>query len=277
MVRALPAAQRALNHSRAKEAAYKDAVAIYTESHRTFEASSDRNRKAPISLRDLAARYRGLISVTTLSRRIKRLPSALEVGQLRTRLKTEEEDMLVKHLKEQAAVGFPYTHRAIMEVGNDILRARCGREHSNFRPLGKRWSARFVLRRSQEIKTYWSTSLHSSRAQCVNATVLEAWNSLQERAQRGDFTDGSPILPENIANMDETGWVPAVRQTHRVIGPTGQKLQFEIESGMRENITIIGTILADGTSTRPIVIFKGANVQRRWGVGDLSHNIAKAQ
>jgi len=169
MVRALPAAQRALNHSRAKEAAYKDAVAIYTESHRTFEASSDRNRKAPISLRDLAARYRGLISVTTLSRRIKRLPSALEVGQLRTR-------------------------RAIMEVGNDILRARCGREHSNFRP--------------------WSTSLHSSRAQCVNATVLEAWNSLQERAQRGDFTDGSPILPENIANMDETLLGRFLRMVH---------------------------------------------------------------
>ena len=76
--------------------------------------------------------------------------------------------------------------------------------------------------------------------------------------------------------MDETGWNPSVCQTHHVIGPTGQKLQYEIQSGMRENVTIIGTILADGTSTRPIVIFKGANILSRWGASDPDHNIAKA-
>ena len=70
MVRALSAAQRALDHSLAKETAYKDAVTIYTESRRTFEMSADPNCPRPVSLRDLAARYGGLISVTTLSRRV---------------------------------------------------------------------------------------------------------------------------------------------------------------------------------------------------------------
>jgi hypothetical protein len=274
MVRALSAAQRAANLARAKEEAYTDAVSIYLESRRTYETSK---RKAPISLRDLVTRYRGLINLTTLSRRVKGLPSASDAGRLRTKLKPEEESMLVKHLQDQAALGFPYTHRGIVEVANDILRARHERQRTQFRPLGKRWSSRFMLRHSHEIKAYWSTSLHSNRAKCVNSVVLEAWYDLRERAQRGDFTDGTPIHPENIANMDETGWVPAVRQTHRVIGPTGQKLQYEIQSGMRENVTIIGTILADGTSTRPIVIFKGTNIQSRWGIGDPNHNIAKAQ
>lgn len=67
-----------------------------------------------------------------------------------------------------------------------------------------------------------------------------------------------------------------MRQSHRVVGPAGKKIQYEIESGLRENITVIGTIMADGTSTRPIVIFKGANLQSRWGAGDPDHNVADA-
>lgn len=77
--------------------------------------------------------------------------------------------------------------------------------------------------------------------------------------------------------MDETGWVPAVRQTQRVIGATGNKIQYVIEDGIRENITMIGTIAADGTSTRPIVIMKGANLRSRWGAGNPEHNVAQAQ
>lgn len=76
--------------------------------------------------------------------------------------------------------------------------------------------------------------------------------------------------------MDETGWLPSVCQTCCVIGPSGKKNQYKVESGLRENITLIGTIMADGTSTRPIVIFKGANLQSRWGTADPNHNIADA-
>lgn len=114
---------------------------------------------------------------------------------------------------------------------------------------------------------YWSTSLPSKRAKSFNIHTLEGWQDLQEQALRGDFSDGTPILPENIANFDEMGWVPSVRTLHRVIGAVGQKHQYKMESGMHENITIMCTVMADGTSTRPIVIFKGANVQSRWGGG----------
>lgn len=277
MVRALSAAERAVKLSRSREEAYKDAVAIYSEAHRAHETSSDLHQPPPISLRDLAARYNGLVNVTTLSRRLKRLPSKLDDARKRTILKTEEETVIVKYLQQQAAVGFPCTHRTILEVANSILRARHERERTKFQALGKNWSARFVMRHHDEIKTYWSKSLQGTRAECVNATVIEGWNELRRRVQQGDFTDGIPIRPENIANMDETGWNPAVRQTHCVVGPTGTKIQYEIESGLRENITIVATIMADGTSTRPIVILKGANVQSRWGVGDPSRNVAKAQ
>ena len=129
--------------------------------------SSDPNHKAPISLQDLAAGYKGLISLSTLSHHVKGLPSAQEAGRLCTKLKTEEEEMLVKHLKEQAALGFPYIHRGITEVANSILWACCEREHLKFQPLGKQWSARFVLKENQDLLE-----------QCLNMAVLEARNML---------------------------------------------------------------------------------------------------
>jgi len=195
---------------------------------------------------------------------------------MRTKLKCEEEVLVVQHIRKEGEKGHPCTHRFVLGMANDILRARCKREHITFQPVGKNWSGRFVERHSNQIKTYWTKSLQGVRAKSVCPSVLEGWNGLREKAQHGDFTDGTPILPENIANMDETSWLPSVRQTCRVIGPAGRKIQYEVESGLRENITMIGTIMADGTSTRPIVIFKGANLQTRWGTGDPDHNIANA-
>ncbi len=61
-----------------------------------------------------------------------------------------------------------------------------------------------------------------------------------------------------------------------MIGPVGQKLQYEVELGMQENITIMATVTVDGRALCPIVIFKGVNIQSRWGVGDANHNVANA-
>jgi hypothetical protein len=199
------------------------------------------------------------------------------VGRSRTKLKAEEETVLVKQLLFMGSRGFPHSQKTVREEATKILRARCEREHKKYVPLGKRWPTAFMFRHSDQLQMYWSSSLPSKRAKSLNIHTLEGWQDLQEQALQGDFSDGTPILSENIANFDETGWVPSVRTPHRVIGAVGQKHQYEMESGMRENITIMCTVMADGTSTRPIVIFKGANVQSCWGVGDKNHNIANAQ
>lgn len=102
-----------------------------------------------------------------------------------------------------------------------------------------------MLQHSDKIKTYWSTLLHSVRAGCVNPHTLDGWFQLLARILQGDFSNSEPILPENITNFDETRWVPATCITHHVIGPVGQKLQYEIQSGMRENITIMYIVMAD--------------------------------
>ena len=63
---------------------------------------------------------------------------------------------------------------------------------------------------------------------------------------------------------------------HCVMGPVGQKLQYEIESGMQENSTIMATATATRQALKPIVIFKGANLQTQWGAGNKDHNVANA-
>ncbi|EIW58642.1 DDE-domain-containing protein, partial [Trametes versicolor FP-101664 SS1] len=73
-----------------------------------------------------------------------------------------------------------------------------------------------------------------------------------------------PIVPECIYGMDETGLQQGVGGTERVIGPSGRKFQYQQESGDRENITVLVTICADGSSIPPAVIYKGEAYQAAW-------------
>ncbi|EJF61425.1 CENP-B protein, partial [Dichomitus squalens LYAD-421 SS1] len=64
--------------------------------------------------------------------------------------------------------------------------------------------------------------------------------------------------------MDETGIQEGVGLKERVLGPAGQKVQYQQRSGERENITVVVTICADGTSIPPAVIFKGQAFHTKW-------------
>ena len=69
---------------------------------------------------------------------------------------------------------------------------------------------------------------------------------------------------ELLYGSDETGILPGGGTTQRVIGRTGKKVQHQQRSGDRENITVIPTICADGTTLKPAVIFKGSGYQVKW-------------
>ena len=73
-----------------------------------------------------------------------------------------------------------------------------------------------------------------------------------------------PIPDELIWGTDETGIQQGLGTRQRIIGPTGKKVQHQQRSGDRENITVIVTICADGTSLPPAVIFKGESFQTSW-------------
>ncbi|EJF65281.1 DDE-domain-containing protein, partial [Dichomitus squalens LYAD-421 SS1] len=106
---------------------------------------------------------------------------------------------------------------------------------------------------------YWSHSLDSSRARAINPhNTAEYFRLLKEVIEGGEGEEEVPT--ELIYGMDETGIQLGVGQSERVLGPKGQSIQYQQRSGDRENVTVIVTICADGTSLAPAVIFKGENV-----------------
>ncbi|KIJ23158.1 hypothetical protein M422DRAFT_276329 [Sphaerobolus stellatus SS14] len=70
--------------------------------------------------------------------------------------------------------------------------------------------------------------------------------------------------------MDESGFCRESTRTQRVYGARGVKHQYRQGSANRENTTVLITICADGTSTRPVVIFKGENMMSSW----FNNNVA---
>ena len=73
-----------------------------------------------------------------------------------------------------------------------------------------------------------------------------------------------PIATELIYAADETGIQEGIGSKEWVYGDPSKKFQHQQHSGGRENITVIVTICADGTSLPPAVIFKGENFQASW-------------
>ena len=61
-------------------------------------------------------------------------------------------------------------------------------------------------------------------------------------------------IPDDLVyGADETGIQAGIGVTERVIGPATAKIQHQQRSGTRENITVLPSICADGTSLAPTV------------------------
>ena len=81
---------------------------------------------------------------------------------------------------------------------------------------------------------------------------------LKEVREKHDIPD------ELVYSADETGILLGIGVTEHMIGPAGAKIQHQQRSGTRENITVLPTICADGTSLALTVIYKGEAFQTKW-------------
>lgn len=118
------------------------------------------------------------------------------------------------------------------------------------------------------MKTCWSTHLDTQQANCLNPAAVSHWFDLVEAEiiRKG-------ILPGQIYAMDESGFPPANDGVKRVVAARGKKIQHKRGGGNRENVTSIVTICANGSYTKPVVIFKGQSIWSKW----TQNNIADAR
>ncbi|KAG9004830.1 hypothetical protein FRB94_001997 [Tulasnella sp. JGI-2019a] len=76
----------------------------------------------------------------------------------------------------------------------------------------------------------------------------------------------SGIIPvENIYGVDESGIMMGCAGKQKAFRWKGKRGQHSQQNGNHENVTVIETICASGETLVPIVIFKGMNMQWKWG------------
>ena len=82
----------------------------------------------------------------------------------------------------------------------------------------------------------------------------------------GEIIEKYMIKPKNIYGSDEVGiQAQGQGECEFVFGSRTKAAPYQQRSGLHENITVIITICADGSTTPPAVIFKGSAYNIKWG------------
>ena len=198
------------------------------------------------------------LSHATMARLLSGGQTLQQANAAKGHLTDDETEVILDFIAECGNQGFPLNHRRLWAHVNSILHARLG---PAFRAegLGHNWTHRFVEKHHDRIKTSWATPLEEKRGQGANPHADAAWWELL-----GETLTKYNIKPENIYGVDEVGIQPQGGQRERVIGGRKKAPQYQQRGGTRENITVLVTICADGTSQAPAVIFKGSSFQMKW-------------
>lgn len=93
----------------------------------------------------------------------------------------------------------------------------------------------------------------------MNLNTMDAWFGLL-----GPTIQKYNITEEHTWGTDEIGVNTAEGRKERVMGSRKPGPQYQQREGTKENITVIITVCADGTSTPPAVVFKGKGYQTKW-------------
>jgi hypothetical protein len=171
-----------------------------------------------------------------------------------------EEDIVIDFISEMADRGFPLSHKRLKEHVDTICKARLG-DAFPAKGVGENWTYRFAQRNSERIKISRSRPLEDKRGRGANPHTNKAWWKLL-----GETIEKYDIKPHNIYGTDEVGiQTQGGGEREHVFGTRKKAAPYQQRGGTRENITVIVTICADGTSTPPAVIFKGGAYQVKWG------------
>lgn len=139
-----------------------------------------------------------------------------------------------------------------------------GIELVRYPPIGKQWYKRFKARHPI-IDTVVSKSIEISRLKDSSKEVLQAWfDAFQLTVEKYD------IKPENIYNMDESGFSIRSINASRVIINKEVRQRYQANPGRQEWVTAVECICMDGTSISPLIIFKGESLSNTWVPADIA-------
>ena len=122
---------------------------------------------------------------------------------------------------------------------------------SSIQPVGECWVRRFI-QRHPEMKSKYTQKYDYQRAKCEDPQLIKDWfKRVKETIKRYG------IVPEDIYNIDETGFQMGITSTSKVVCglETRQSHAKALQPGNREWVTSIVAINASGSALPAQIIF----------------------
>ncbi|KAJ3512249.1 hypothetical protein NMY22_g15390 [Coprinellus aureogranulatus] len=201
------------------------------------------------------------LTASTMRRRYAGVQSRAERNRDYSSILTkEEENELVDFLVACSDRSFPLSHRRLEEHATEIAKAHWGED---FAGLGHNWTDRFMIRHQDRVRAVWSHTLDTNRAQGANPINKADYFKKLNEVQQGQGGDDVIRTGDTYA-VDESGLQTGQGQKERVFGRVDARIQQQQRSGNKENITVIVSVCADGSSLPPAVVFKGQTFLTTW-------------
>ena len=175
-----------------------------------------------------------------------------------------EEKELVGWITRLTIIGYPPRYQTLREMAEEIRKRRVrninevGMILVEYLPIGKGWVRRF-LQRHNELSAVRPRSIEMARVKAVSRKRLQQWFD-----DLHDVLEKYRILPENIYNMDETGFAIGEREVSRVIINVQMRQRLQAKPGRQEWVSIVECVCADGSVVPPLVIFKAESFSTEW-------------
>jgi hypothetical protein len=190
-------------------------------------------RDANLSQRRAAADFN--VPRSTSSTRLAGTQSRDDWKPRSMKLFLTEEEVIVQHILDLDARGFPPRLAAVKHMADSLLAER----HCD--PVGQNWAATFVKRRL-ELKVKFNRKYDYKRALCEDPGIIRGWFRLVEntKAKYG-------IQDEDTYNFDESGFMIGMISTGAVVtGSERRGRAKSVQRGNREWTTAIQGVNATG-------------------------------
>lgn len=205
---------------------------------------------------DLSARAAGTIYSVDhqkLSRRRHGMKARHDIPTNSRKLTDTEESVLVQHILNLAAKGFPPRVCVVGDMANRLLAVRDAPR------VGPRWANNFVKRRP-ELDTHFQRKYDYQRAQCEDPAIIRDWFTL---VQNTIVKYG--IHDADIYNFDETGFMMGVISAAMVVTSSDGRVKAKkVQPGNREWVTVVQGVNSQGWAIPPFIIVAGKNHLASW-------------
>ncbi|KAF5519700.1 hypothetical protein CGCA056_v007662 [Colletotrichum aenigma] len=157
-----------------------------------------------------------------------------------------EEEAIVRYIIDLDSRGFSPRRVDVGDMANTLLRKRDGR------PVGKRWTERFVQRRL-ELKTRFSCVYDYQRGLCEDRIIIEPWFRLV-----ANMRSKCGITDDDFYNFDETGFMMGMIRPGMVVTRSDRiGKPKKVQPGNREWATAICCVAGDGYAMPPFLVVQG--------------------